>query len=500
MKAKRVKKLDPRAPLVDNAARIVRVRLDEMRSFPPAALRRDGSTEQHDMRIAAKRLRYVLETTEFCFGLPAETARRRARDLQDVLGDLHDCDVMLPRVAEHIGQLRREDAEIVRRRAGSADDLDPALAAAAPHRAKYRGLEVLAVYVDARRAVLFDRFVELWGEHERDGTWDELERALDQRVREARERRAAAERAARAARELERGRARRARGGRACPTRRRGAGRRSPRPDPAAPLSSCGPAYFGGYPRWVAGKPRIGDRSTAVVAVGLLALVSALTAATSAAAAASPGAAGLGDPFFPKAGNGGYDVQSYRIALRYRPSRDEINARTTIRARATQDLSGFDLDFRGPRVRSVRVDEVAVPYRREGQELIIAPVTPIADAAKFTVKVSYRGRVGTISSPDGSKEGWFTTDDGSLVADEPQGAPTWFPSNDHPTDKATFDFRVRVPRGLEAIANGELTDRRRVGGPHGRPGTRRSRWQPTWRPSRRASSSFASRRSPAYRR
>ena len=107
VKARRVKKLDPRAPLADNAARIIRVRLDEMRSFAPAALESERIRDQHDMRIAAKRLRYVLETTEFCFGKPAQTARRRARDLQDLLGELHDCDVMLPRVEGHLADAAR---------------------------------------------------------------------------------------------------------------------------------------------------------------------------------------------------------------------------------------------------------------------------------------------------------------------------------------------------------------------------------------------------------
>ncbi len=110
MKARRVKKLDPGSPLVDNAARIIRVRLDEMLSFAPAALEFERIRDQHDMRIAAKRLRYILETTEFCFGKPAQSARRRARDLQDLLGELHDCDVMLPRVEAHLAALRAEDA------------------------------------------------------------------------------------------------------------------------------------------------------------------------------------------------------------------------------------------------------------------------------------------------------------------------------------------------------------------------------------------------------
>jgi CHAD domain-containing protein len=192
VKAKQVKKLDPEGPLVENAARIVRVRLDEMRSFAPGALRPDSATEQHDLRIAAKRLRYVLEVTGFCFGRSADTARRRARDIQGVLGELHDCDVMLPRVAAHVERLRDEDAGAVRARAGDAEDLDPALVAKAPHRTAYRGLELLAVHVEARRALLFDRFVGLWEELERTGTWERLERAIERKRRESRDRRAVA--------------------------------------------------------------------------------------------------------------------------------------------------------------------------------------------------------------------------------------------------------------------------------------------------------------------
>jgi hypothetical protein len=202
VKARRVKKLDPATPLAENAARIVRVRLDEMLSFAPAALEPDASREQHDMRIAAKRLRYVLEATEFCFGKPATTARRRARDLQTVLGELHDCDVMLPRVQSHLAELRDRDAQAVYVRAGDAADLEPRLAARAPNRTSYRGLEVLEVYVKARRKLLFDRFGEFWADQEGAGTWKALERAAQRVLREAKERRRAAERAEQAEREL----------------------------------------------------------------------------------------------------------------------------------------------------------------------------------------------------------------------------------------------------------------------------------------------------------
>ena len=99
--------------------------------------------------------------------------------------------------------LRDADADAVRRRAGEADDLDPALAARAPHRTSYRGLETLIVYLQARRRLLFDRFREFWTDQERAGSWDRLERSAQRRLEEARERRHAAKRAERARRELD---------------------------------------------------------------------------------------------------------------------------------------------------------------------------------------------------------------------------------------------------------------------------------------------------------
>jgi hypothetical protein len=206
VKARQVKKLDPERSLGENAARLVQVRLDEMLAFAPRAL--DGKTRaQHDMRIAAKRLRYVLEVTGFIFGKPADTARRRARDMQDILGEIHDCDVMLPRVRDHATRLQQRDAAAVRARAGRAPDLDPRLAAQAPHRTAYRGLDVLAVYLEARRSLLEDRFADFWRRQEQTGTWVRLERTVNahlSRAREARRTAKAAERARQRAEEAER--------------------------------------------------------------------------------------------------------------------------------------------------------------------------------------------------------------------------------------------------------------------------------------------------------
>ncbi|MGH2982031.1 MAG: CHAD domain-containing protein, partial [Solirubrobacterales bacterium] len=145
-----------------------------------------------DMRIAAKRLRYVLEVTGLCFGRPARTARRSARDLQELLGEMHDCDLMLPRVEAQIDALRAADARALVVRAADADDLDPGLVAAASDGTAYRGLELLAVHLRARRALLFERFRRLWQAEVSRGTWARLQRAAEERLTQPGERDGAA--------------------------------------------------------------------------------------------------------------------------------------------------------------------------------------------------------------------------------------------------------------------------------------------------------------------
>jgi CHAD domain-containing protein len=183
MKARKVKGLEPDGALADNAERIVGVRLDELQSFIPKALHPDEVTALHDMRIAAKRLRYVLEVTaETCFGPYAETALKRTKDLQDLLGEIHDCDVQLPRVQARIDELRAADARAARDRApASAGDLDPRYATRTAHARSWRGLETLAVYLQARRELLYERFLELWTRLERDGFRARLQYAATER-------------------------------------------------------------------------------------------------------------------------------------------------------------------------------------------------------------------------------------------------------------------------------------------------------------------------------
>ena len=173
MKARRVKGLDPKAPLGDNAERIVRVRLDELCSFMPKAADADEVVALHDMRIAAKRLRYVLEVTGPCFGPYASTAVKLVKDLQDLLGEIHDCDVQLPEVAAFLEELVVEDV--------AAAGASPGELGKVPNRRTYSGLVALQVHLRARRRALFEQFLELWRDYERKGFAARLAFAVSER-------------------------------------------------------------------------------------------------------------------------------------------------------------------------------------------------------------------------------------------------------------------------------------------------------------------------------
>ncbi|MCH7584342.1 MAG: M1 family metallopeptidase [Acidobacteria bacterium] len=171
------------------------------------------------------------------------------------------------------------------------------------------------------------------------------------------------------------------------------------------------------------------------------------------------GAQSLGDPYFPDLGNGGYDVIHYDIEITVDPESAALDAVTTITAVADETLATFNLDFVGLEVSSLMVDGSDAEYVRQGPELRISPDGGIVAGEEFTVTVAYSGRpqlINLISA--GVQFGWLQTPEGIYVVAEPDGARTWFPSNDHPTDKATFTFRITVPKPLTAAANGALVE------------------------------------------
>lgn len=206
------------------------------------------------------------------------------------------------------------------------------------------------------------------------------------------------------------------------------------------------------------------------------------------------GASGSGDEYFPYAGNGGYDVLNYDLALRYTPPSDPavlegtLNGVATVTLRATQDLQSLNFDLRGLDVTSVRIDGKAAKHGKsqggdsaewsQAQddanriwELTIGLQPRLKAGQKTTIVIEYGGTTGRPLDTTGALYGWVTTADGAMVVNEPEGAATWYPVNDDPEDKATYTFRITVPEGKTAVANGL---------PSGRPATKAGWTTWTW--------------------
>ena len=197
-----------------------------------------------------------------------------------------------------------------------------------------------------------------------------------------------------------------------------------------------------------------------VLALALACLAAAPAAASAASGPFTPGAPGLGDPYFPLDGNGGYDTDHYQLDLRYDPATDVLQGVATIEAEATQNLSTFNLDLNGLNVRLITVDGRPARWTRDGDELTITPRGGIRNGRDFRTVIVYDGVPTPVGDAQIGLSGFIATDDGALVAGQPEVADHWYPVNDHPLDKASYEFRVNVPAGTEAVANGELKSHR----------------------------------------
>ncbi len=208
----------------------------------------------------------------------------------------------------------------------------------------------------------------------------------------------------------------------------------------------------------------------ALVPILVLGLVLGLVGPTRAEAARpSPGGAGIGDPYFPRDGNGGIDVRHYDVRVRYDFATGRLVGRTTLRLRATRALSRFNLDLLLP-VREVRVAGAPARFRKpHPHELQVTPRRPLAAGQRVQVVVRYAGRPAALSYA--GERNWLADRHEVVTMNQPHMAPWWFPANDHPRDKATMSVAVTVPRARQVISNGTLVGRR----VHGRLAT--TRWR-----------------------
>lgn len=165
-----------------------------------------------------------------------------------------------------------------------------------------------------------------------------------------------------------------------------------------------------------------------------------------------------GDPYTPTSGNRGYHVVRYELDLDYAIDRNGLSSTARLTVVATEELTRFSLDLAALRVTRAQVDGVDAKRTHGSGKLTLTPRTPIAAGAEFTVLVRYSGTPRPVRSHWG-EIGWEELEDGVIVASQPCGASSWFPCNDHPSDKASYRISVTAASAYTVVAPGELVSR-----------------------------------------
>jgi aminopeptidase N len=181
------------------------------------------------------------------------------------------------------------------------------------------------------------------------------------------------------------------------------------------------------------------------------------------------GAAGAAAPgrYFPNHGDPALHVAEYDLRLTYHPPIRTLDGVARVTATADTAGDGFGLDLSSAlTVSAVAVDGAAAQFRHRRGKLRVTPTGGLSAGRRFVCEVRYSGRPKPLRTPFG-EIGWdYTTGSpgGVLVASQPLGAPSWYPCNDRPGDKAAYRMAVTVPEGHQVVANGVLTDRTTVPG------------------------------------
>ena len=167
---------------------------------------------------------------------------------------------------------------------------------------------------------------------------------------------------------------------------------------------------------------------------------------------------GVGDSLYPDLGNPGYDVTHYDVDVSYDTLTTRLDAVVGIDLRPTEARTEFTLDATFTGIESITVDGKTATFVEDPPELRISPPQAWLVGRPVRVEIVYSISPDVLSGSDGFPVGWFDTEAGSYVLNEPDGARAWLPSNDHPSDKATFRFVIHTPPGVTGVANGELVE------------------------------------------
>ena len=167
------------------------------------------------------------------------------------------------------------------------------------------------------------------------------------------------------------------------------------------------------------------------------------------------------DSVYPAVGDPGVDALHYDLDLAWDPATDTLTGTETLRFRATGTAAGFQLDFAKPlAITSLTLDGADVAYGHTGKDLVID--APVEADGRYELVVAYAGVPEPVEAPTTRSDlptVGFTIDDEhqTWTMQEPFGAYTWYAVNDHPSDKALYDFTLSVPSPWTGIAGGEQT-------------------------------------------
>jgi aminopeptidase N len=172
------------------------------------------------------------------------------------------------------------------------------------------------------------------------------------------------------------------------------------------------------------------------------------------------GSPSIGDNYAPELGNTGYDVQSYAVHLRLNPANPELSGSVQITARIDAPaLNRFSLDFAGFTITSLTISGLDAKYWREGAKLWIDLPESAYQDELITLDIQYEGAPLVEPSPYVpfiGHVGLYYPGNTIFSLSEPNGAHYWFPSNDHPRDKATLEITLTVPDNYIGVSNGTL--------------------------------------------
>ncbi|MFI6025132.1 M1 family metallopeptidase [Amycolatopsis magusensis] len=174
----------------------------------------------------------------------------------------------------------------------------------------------------------------------------------------------------------------------------------------------------------------------------------------------APGADTSPDSYLPAHGNGGYQVTRYTLDLDYKVGPNRLSGHAVIEGVATQALSRFSLDLAGFRIGRVQVNGQSAKYTQRAGKLHVKPQRALQPGSVFMAEIRYTGNPHPIASAAWGDIGWDELTDGALVASQPVGAPSWFPCNDHPSDKAAYRVSVTTSSAYTVLVTGNLLAKR----------------------------------------